>query len=74
MTQPTTTRHRGDTRQRILDTALRRFAEQGYAGTSIRDLAEELGLTKAAVHYHFAAKEQIVLALGSWQRRGWATD
>ena len=59
----TTSRPRGETRQRILDTALRRFAEHGYAGTSVRDLAEELGLTKAAVHYHFAAKGQIVQAL-----------
>lgn len=57
------TRPRGQTRQRILDTALRRFAEHGYAATSVRDLADELGLTKAAVHYHFAAKEQIVVAL-----------
>jgi AcrR family transcriptional regulator len=56
-------RSRGDTRQRILDTALRLFAERGYAGTSIRDIAEELGVTKAAVHYHFAAKEQIVVGL-----------
>lgn len=60
---PATGRVRGETRQRILGTALRRFAEHGYAGTSIRDIAEELGLTKAAVHYHFAAKEQIVLEL-----------
>ena len=58
-----TGRPRGETRQRILDAALRHFAEHGYAGTSIRDLADELGVTKAAVHYHFAAKEQIVLAL-----------
>lgn len=59
----TQARPRGETRQRVLDTALRLFAERGYAGTSIRDLAEELGVTKAAVHYHFAAKEQIVVAL-----------
>ena len=64
MTHTTSTgRPRGETRQRILDAALRHFAEHGYAGTSIRDLADELGVTKAAVHYHFAAKEQIVLAL-----------
>lgn len=56
-------RPRGQTRQLILDAALRRFAEQGYAATSVRDLADELGVTKAAVHYHFAAKEHIVLAL-----------
>lgn len=54
---------RGDTRQRILDVALRRFAEQGYAGTSIRDIAEELEVTKAAVHYHFPSKEQMAQAL-----------
>jgi len=54
---------RGDTRQRILDSALRLFAERGYAGTSIRDIAEELEVTKAAVHYHFPSKEQIVQAL-----------
>ena len=64
MTHTTSTgRPRGETRQRILDAALRHFAEHGYAGTSIRDLADELGVTTAAVHYHFAAKEQIVLAL-----------
>jgi AcrR family transcriptional regulator len=54
---------RGETRQRILDTALRLFAEQGYAGTSIRDIADALDLTKAAVHYHFPSKEGIVEAL-----------
>lgn len=59
----TASRPRGETRQRILASALRHFAEHGYAGTSIRDIAEELGLTKAAVHYHFAAKEQILAAL-----------
>lgn len=54
---------RGDTRQRLLDVSLRLFAERGYAGTSIRDIAEELEVTKAAVHYHFPSKEGIVQAL-----------
>ena len=53
----------GGTRQRILDVALQLFAERGYAGTSIRDLAEALDITKAAVYYHFSAKEQIAAAL-----------
>lgn len=56
-------RPRGQTRQRVLDTALHLFAERGYAGTSIRDIADELEFSKAAVHYHFAAKEQLVVAL-----------
>lgn len=53
----------GETRARILEVALALFAERGYAGTSVRDIAEALGVTKAAVHYHFSAKEQIVTAL-----------
>lgn len=56
-------RPRGETRGRVLDTAARLFLERGYAGTSIRDIAEELEITKAAVHYHFAAKEQLLAAL-----------
>jgi AcrR family transcriptional regulator len=44
------------TRQQILDTAQRLFAEQGYDATSIQMIADELGLTKAAVYYHFHAK------------------
>ncbi|MCW2621073.1 MAG: hypothetical protein JWL64_675 [Frankiales bacterium] len=61
----TTTRPvpRGETRRRILDVAMRLFAEQGYAGTSVRDIAAELDITKAAVHYHFPCKEEIVEAL-----------
>ncbi len=54
---------RRDTRARILEVALRLFAERGYAGTSVRDIAEELGITKAAVHYHFAAKERLLESL-----------
>lgn len=54
---------RTGTRERILEVALHLFSDRGYAGTSIRDIAEELDITKAAVHYHFAAKEQIVMAL-----------
>ena len=44
------------TRQQILDTAQRLFAELGYDATSIQMIADELGLTKAAVYYHFRAK------------------
>jgi len=40
-------------RQRILDIALELFATRGYAGTSMRDIAAELGVTKAAPYYHF---------------------
>jgi AcrR family transcriptional regulator len=51
------------TRTRILDAARALFAERGYAGTSMRDLADALGMTKAALYYHFPGKADILLAL-----------
>ena len=53
----------GDTRERILDVALDLFIEQGYDKTSLRQIAEPLGFTQAAIYYHFAAKEDILIAL-----------
>jgi AcrR family transcriptional regulator len=52
-----------DTRARILRTAVELFAEHGYQRTSLRLIAEQLGLTKAAILYHFPAKAAIVAAL-----------
>jgi len=52
-----------DTRERILDTALDLFIEQGYDKTSLREIAERVGVTKAALYYHFASKEQIFRTL-----------
>jgi len=40
--------------------ALELFAEQGYEKTSLREVAERLGVTKAALYYHFKSKEDIV--------------
>ncbi len=52
-----------DTRQRIQSVALELFAEQGYDKTSLREIAERLGVTKAALYYHFKSKEDIVTSL-----------
>jgi len=52
-----------DTRERILDVALDLFIEQGFDGTSLRQIAERLGVTKAALYYHFESKDDILLAL-----------
>src|ERR1700694_4782548 len=41
------------TRQQILDTALTLFTVQGYDATSLRQIADRLGVTKAALYYHF---------------------
>jgi len=54
---------RGDTRERIQAVALELFAEQGYEKTSLREIAERLGVTKAALYYHFKSKEDIVSSL-----------
>ena len=57
-------RHRvgSDTRSRIQEIALELFAEQGYEQTSLREIADRLGVTKAALYYHFKSKEEIVTA------------
>jgi AcrR family transcriptional regulator len=52
-----------DTRQRILDVALDLFIEQGFDGTSLREIAAQLGVTKAALYYHFESKDDILMAL-----------
>src|ERR1044071_5833380 len=49
-----------DTRTRIQAVALELFAEHGYDATSLREIAERLGVTKAALYYHFKSKEDIV--------------
>ncbi|KAA9380404.1 TetR/AcrR family transcriptional regulator [Microbispora cellulosiformans] len=52
-----------DTRSRIQEVAIGLFTEQGYEATSLREIAEALGVTKAALYYHFRTKEDIVASL-----------
>jgi len=54
---------RTDTRRRIQDVALKLFAEQGYEKTSLREIAERLDVTKAALYYHFKTKEDILISI-----------
>jgi AcrR family transcriptional regulator len=51
------------TRQLILDVALDLFIAQGFDATSLRQIAEKLGVTKAALYYHFESKDDILMAL-----------
>ena len=39
------------------------FTDQGFDGTSMREIAERLGISKPAIYYHFASKEEILMAL-----------
>ena len=50
----------GDTKERILETALELFAQSGYLGTSMSDIAQRLGITKAALYKHYAGKQEIL--------------
>lgn len=52
-----------DGRQRVIDAALAQFAVYGVEGTSLQMIADAMGVTKAAVYYHFKAKHEIVLAV-----------
>jgi AcrR family transcriptional regulator len=52
-----------DTRRRILAIAAELFSRQGYTGTSIADIARELGTTTAALYYHFPSKADILAGL-----------
>jgi AcrR family transcriptional regulator len=51
------------TREKILDVALDLFTDQGFDGTSIREIAERLHISKPAIYHHFASKEEILLTL-----------
>lgn len=46
-------------KKKFIDTALRLFAKRGYYGASLADVADELGLTKQSILYHFKTKEAL---------------
>ena len=52
-----------NTRELILQTALRLFAQKGFEGVSVRDIAGELELTAPALYVHFKSKQEILEAI-----------
>lgn len=51
------------TRERLIETATRLFAEQGYGGTSLRDIAEQAGYSQGAFYSNFDNKEALLLEM-----------
>jgi AcrR family transcriptional regulator len=62
-TRPSREEKKARTRAQLLDAARTVFAERGFAGASLDEVAEEAGLTKGAVYSNFANKEDLVLAV-----------
>ena len=50
-------------RQRLLETAISMFAKKGYAGTSVREIVEQAGVSKPVLYYYFKSKEGLFLAI-----------
>jgi len=49
-----------DTKQKLLDSAERLFAEQGYGAVSLRQIIAEAEVNLAAIHYHFGSKQELL--------------
>lgn len=52
-----------DRQIQILDVATRLFSEHGYAGTTLDDIAAEIGFTKPAIYHWFASKDEILFEI-----------
>jgi len=58
------------TRAALLDAALEEFAANGFAGATVRDIAQRAGVSKDLVAYHFGGKDGLYLAVQqAWLRR-----
>jgi AcrR family transcriptional regulator len=56
-------RRNADTREDIRAVAMELFAENGFEQTSLRQIAERLGITKAALYYHYPSKDELLSEL-----------
>jgi AcrR family transcriptional regulator len=61
----------GDTRETIRAVALELFSNKGFEQTSLREIAERVGLTKASLYYHYSSKQALLLAVVEPVIAGW---
>lgn len=62
------------TKEKILNAALTLFSSKGYSGTSMQDIADEVGITKAALYKHYEGKEQLLNGLLSFGEEYYANN
>lgn len=58
------------TKERIFEAAVNQFAEKGYSGTSIRDLAKEVGIKESSMYNHYNGKQAILQAILEYHLQG----
>jgi TetR/AcrR family transcriptional regulator, transcriptional repressor for nem operon len=63
MMPTTATRQRSETAEQILDLAETLIQTRGYSAFSYQDIADALGIRKASIHYHFASKTDLGVAV-----------
>ena len=63
----------GDTRETIRAVALELFSTKGFEQTSLREIAERVGLTKASLYYHYSSKQALLVAVVEPVITGWRT-
>lgn len=61
----------GDTREKIREVALELFSSRGFDQTSLREIAERVGLTKASLYYHYPSKQALLSAIVAPLVDGW---
>jgi AcrR family transcriptional regulator len=66
---PTRRQQKEERREQILDAALSVFAQKGFSGSSMRDIAREVGVTEGLLYHYFESKEQLLNAC--WKERTW---
>ena len=52
-----------DTRERVHEVALELFIQQGFSRTTLKDIADRLGITRAALYYHHPSKDHLIASL-----------
>ncbi|WGS19211.1 MULTISPECIES: TetR/AcrR family transcriptional regulator [unclassified Bradyrhizobium] len=65
---------RSDTRERILEAAIRMFGAYGFESTTMRDLADAVGIKAPGIYSHFSSKEAILNAAVEWAMHSFSSQ